>query len=246
MVTLPTRIPAFDAGSAERSQPDYAFDFCGGHLALDFANTVGDRGATPDEHLHTFGDVVAWAVARGVLTRTAAGRLARTAASRPRFARLEHARVIALREALYRAFASAASERSIARTDLERINREVARSFSRARVTIAGGRIMLSSAAGANGLDAVLDPVIRSAVDLLTSNRLARVRLCANRDCSWLFFDTTRNRARRWCDMRACGNRAKVRRYRQRSGGAENARARPLPPRRKREILSSSHTRTRS
>jgi predicted RNA-binding Zn ribbon-like protein len=26
--------------------------------------------------------------------------------------------------------------------------------------------------------------------------------------------DTTRNRTRRWCDMKACGNRNKVRRFR--------------------------------
>lgn len=32
-------------------------------------------------------------------------------------------------------------------------------------------------------------------------------------DCGWLFLDSTRNASRRWCDMAACGNRAKAKRF---------------------------------
>jgi predicted RNA-binding Zn ribbon-like protein len=32
-----------------------------------------------------------------------------------------------------------------------------------------------------------------------------------------LFLDTSRNRSRRWCDMKDCGNRAKVKRHYQKS-----------------------------
>jgi predicted RNA-binding Zn ribbon-like protein len=31
-----------------------------------------------------------------------------------------------------------------------------------------------------------------------------------------MFLDTSRNRSRHWCDMKDCGNRAKVSRFRQR------------------------------
>ena len=63
-------------------------------------------------------------------------------------------------------------------------------------------------------LDRMLWPVARSAGELLTSDRLGQVRVCAADDCDWLFLDTSRNGSRRWCDMRVCGNRSKVRRYR--------------------------------
>ena len=53
-----------------------------------------------------------------------------------------------------------------------------------------------------------------SAVDLLTSPDVERVRTCAAAACAWLFLDTTKNRARCWCDMKTCGNREKVRRFR--------------------------------
>src|SRR5437870_13651380 len=64
------------AGAVERSEPAYRFDFCGGHPAIDFTNTVGNRGDEPEEHLHTYGDLLAWARARGVVSRGEASKLA--------------------------------------------------------------------------------------------------------------------------------------------------------------------------
>jgi predicted RNA-binding Zn ribbon-like protein len=55
-----------------------------------------------------------------------------------------------------------------------------------------------------------------SAAELLTSTELARVRECGGENCGWMFLDNSRNHSRHWCDMQDCGNRAKVRRFRQR------------------------------
>jgi predicted RNA-binding Zn ribbon-like protein len=44
----------------------------------------------------------------------------------------------------------------------------------------------------------------------------ARLKVCASADCRWAFLDTSRNRSRRWCDMSACGNRAKNHAWRDR------------------------------
>ena len=38
----------------------------------------------------------------------------------------------------------------------------------------------------------------------------SRIRRCGNERCVLLYFDTTKNRSRRWCDMAVCGNRAKA------------------------------------
>lgn len=43
-----------------------------------------------------------------------------------------------------------------------------------------------------------------------------RIRACAHPSCILYFLDATRNGTRRWCDMRTCGNRAKVQRYKRR------------------------------
>jgi predicted RNA-binding Zn ribbon-like protein len=60
----------------------------------------------------------------------------------------------------------------------------------------------------------MLWPVVRSAAALLVSDDLDRVGQCEDdRGCGYLFFDTSRNRTRRWCDMKSCGNRAKAQRF---------------------------------
>jgi hypothetical protein len=42
----------------------------------------------------------------------------------------------------------------------------------------------------------------------------SRLKACANTDCSWVFFDRSRNRQGSWCDMAVCGNRLKNRQFR--------------------------------
>jgi len=55
--------------------------------------------------------------------------------------------------------------------------------------------------------------VARSAAELLTSQKLGRVKVCAGEGCGWIFLDESRNGSRRWCDSRDCGNRERVRRH---------------------------------
>lgn len=53
--------------------------------------------------------------------------------------------------------------------------------------------------------------------DAMTDGSWDRLKLCANDACRWAFHDRSRNRSGRWCDMAVCGNRAKVRAYRERA-----------------------------
>ena len=53
----------------------------------------------------------------------------------------------------------------------------------------------------------------------LAEHDLGRVRVCANDGCRWRFIDRSPGGRRRWCDMRTCGNRAKVARHRARARG---------------------------
>jgi len=67
--------------------------------------------------------------------------------------------------------------------------------------------------------DALAARFAESAVDELTGDRLARVKECPS--CGWLFVDTSRNHARRWCSMEMCGNRDKAYRHYHRRRGAD-------------------------
>jgi len=68
-------------------------------------------------------------------------------------------------------------------------------------------------------------------VEAIAEDHTDRFRVCANHDCRWVFEDESRAGRRRWCDMSSCGNRAKVRRYRERK--KESAPGGPMagPPR---------------
>jgi hypothetical protein len=57
----------------------------------------------------------------------------------------------------------------------------------------------------------------------------ARIRRCPAEDCAWAFWDSSAKGGRRWCTMRVCGNRAKVRAFAQRS--RERDPQESLPPR---------------
>ncbi len=46
------------------------------------------------------------------------------------------------------------------------------------------------------------------------------LKLCAAEDCRAVFYDRSKNHSARWCSMQACGNRAKVRAWRQRHRAA--------------------------
>ena len=210
MVTPPHPDPA----SSDRSQPDYVFDFCGGQLAIDFTNTVGSRGDEPTEHLNTLGDLVAWAEARGVIGRPEAATLRRDAAAAPDRARRAFRDVIDLREALYAIFKAIADEKRPRPADVERVNRAVAETYAAATLAPAAGRRFVLETGADGGLTRITAPVVRAAVELLTSDQVLQIGRCADETCGWVFLDTTRSHTRRWCDMKSCGNRSKVRRFR--------------------------------
>lgn len=46
-----------------------------------------------------------------------------------------------------------------------------------------------------------------------------RLKICADDECEWAYYDGSKNRARNWCEY-GCGNRAKVRAYRARRRAA--------------------------
>jgi predicted RNA-binding Zn ribbon-like protein len=68
------------------------------------------------------------------------------------------------------------------------------------------------------GLPAVMGEVAASLATLFAAAEPCRVKVCANPDCGWFFYDESRNLSRRWCSSRHCGNLVKVRNFRKRNG----------------------------
>jgi predicted RNA-binding Zn ribbon-like protein len=62
--------------------------------------------------------------------------------------------------------------------------------------------------------------IATSFAELLAEHDPARIKICKNADCHWVFYDESKSRTRRWCDD-ACGNLLKVRRFRARERAAK-------------------------
>jgi len=72
-----------------------------------------------------------------------------------------------------------------------------------------------------SSFNAMLKPIVRAAGNLLISGEVELVRTCSSPTCQWFFLDTSKNHHRRWCSMKLCGNRAKVRKFYTRKKKAE-------------------------
>ena len=193
----------------------------GGALCLDFCNSgQSARGPSGTEWIAGFPDLVDWLEAAEAVTGGQAARLRKGGAASPRAATRVWRRAIKFRETLFRVLNAKAEGGAVAREDLSDIEAEHARAVSFARLSPAGEGYAWSLDPSAAALDAAMQPLVESAVSLLTSAKLERLRRCGNSTCYWLFIDETRNHSRRWCEMASCGNIVKVRRHRERARSA--------------------------
>ncbi|RIL10843.1 MAG: hypothetical protein DCC75_03515 [Proteobacteria bacterium] len=75
------------------------------------------------------------------------------------------------------------------------------------------GGFALEFSGGENDPLLPLHLILQDCEELLTSDDLSRLRICAAEECGWLFLDRSKNGTRRWCDMADCGNLDKQRRH---------------------------------
>lgn len=196
------------------------FKAVGGRLCLDFVNTVGGRidkaegGYTiRSERLRTLDDLAAWQA-----------RFSPAAPPSPQHRALSDtaqrkalSRAIALREALYRIFRAVAGHSPLPAPDLDLLSSELAAARTGQRLVETEDGLALVGDSTASFPAPILGEVTESAVELLLAGPLQRIHQCAGESCGWMFLDESRNGRRRWCDMKDCGNLAKVRRFRERA-----------------------------
>jgi predicted RNA-binding Zn ribbon-like protein len=186
----------------------------GGALALDFANTAGGRGSPhPVEHLRDPTMLLAWAEHAGILD-SESGRHLRAACARDRaYGEALFADAIALREAIHAVATAIAEGERPPEVELTRIKDACARAIASGRLAPGEGGFAWTWPTDPPVPDTLLGPIALSAVGVMRDGDLSRLKRCAGEHCGWVFFDLTKNRGRRWCEMSVCGNRAKARRF---------------------------------
>jgi predicted RNA-binding Zn ribbon-like protein len=122
---------------------------------------------------------------------------------------------LALRAAITRMAAASAAGLELAPDDVDTLNLFAA--TPDVPPVLAGGR--RQAGAGSIRLGQVLSTLARDAVSLFDAGTegAGRIRRCAAEDCDIVFHDESRTGTRRWCSMQRCGNRAKVRAFRERA-----------------------------
>jgi predicted RNA-binding Zn ribbon-like protein len=186
----------------------------GGALCLDFANTVnGHYREIKHEYIHDYSDLVRWCAHAGSLSSEKMELLLEKGQDHPRNAKAIYRDALNLRELLFRLFQAVVIGNPVCEHDLEQLSRSWKEGQTNTRL------VQLSDGFSLNWGDAddmrqPIFPITASAINLLTSKTVQRIRSCAGEHCDWLFIDNSRNHLRRWCSMDECGNQAKMKRRR--------------------------------
>jgi predicted RNA-binding Zn ribbon-like protein len=188
-----------------------SFTLLGGELCLDFANTASWEVQTqPNRNLKTYADLLRWSLQLNSLTKGEAERFLRESRRQAKQADSVMEAARQFQDTIYRVFSSYIDHKNPRARDLEMLNQALSEALTHQRIVLKNEGFQWVWDDQEIRLDRVLWPILRSAADLLTSERLHRVKKCGG--CGWLFLDNN-NGTRRWCTMRVCGNRAKARRH---------------------------------
>ena len=184
---------------------------------MDFTNTSSGRGSpTHQEHLRDFETLVQWVEHARVATPPDCLVMREQAARDPERAAAIFARALAVRELIWRIGGALAERREVPRALRDELVEVHAGSLAFAEIKSRDQAFIWAWDPRHDVEAAILGPITLSALSLLMEKDLSRTKRCEGKECGWLFLDATKNKSRRWCEMRVCGNRAKVRAARQR------------------------------
>jgi predicted RNA-binding Zn ribbon-like protein len=195
--------------------------FIAGDPALDFLNSVATPVDVPVEWLDDGEGLLAWLRQSQLVPATVLKEVRGMARPGELDKVAEQARK--LRE-WFRGFVDKERGRPLARDTsrkIERLNHLLARDESFSQVTPTTGKdenaFELRVMRRWSSPDALLLPVAEALARFVCSEDFTYVKACEGPACTLLFMDRTRGRARRWCSMAICGNRAKQAAHRHRS-----------------------------
>jgi predicted RNA-binding Zn ribbon-like protein len=191
-------------------------NFIADSLGLDFLNSIATPLDTPVDWLDDGEGLLDW-LAQAKLVPTDALNALRARATPAELDKVaDEAR--GLRE-WFRAFVRRHMGRPLAPEALRELgplNRLLERDETFSRISGDGGRLELRATRRWRSTESLLAPIAEALARFVCEEDFANVRACEGHNCTLMFADHTRRRARRWCSMAICGNRAKQAAHRDR------------------------------
>jgi predicted RNA-binding Zn ribbon-like protein len=167
---------------------------------------------------------VQWVEHARVVTPQDCAHIRTTIGARPKQARSIFESLLEIRELIWKIATALAEQRPVSEKLRAALTAAHAESLRFAEMRMRDGAYIWNWDPRRDIRAAILGPITLSALTLLMEKDLSRTKRCAGLECGWLFFDSTKNKRRRWCEMRVCGNRAKVRAARARKKLSERGR----------------------
>jgi predicted RNA-binding Zn ribbon-like protein len=194
--------------------------FIADSLGLDFLNSVATPVDTPVDWLDDGDGLLKWLAQAKLVPADALDELKARAMPGELDRVADQAR--ALRD-WFRAFVSKHMGRSLAPRalhELEPLNRLLERDETFRQIArhhrSDGDRFELQMMRRWRSPGSLLLPIGEALAQLVCEEDFANVKACEGQTCTLVFADHTRRRARRWCSMAVCGNRAKQAAHRNR------------------------------
>jgi predicted RNA-binding Zn ribbon-like protein len=193
----------------------------GERLCLNFVNTLEKMVKDgPAEFLPGFAELARWGQHARELSEAEVEHSLHWATGSSTEADDLFDRAIRLRSGLTRIFTAIAHGQSPAEGDLAILESEYIRAAPALRLRPAGEHFVWQWSDQTQPVSRLLWEISDSAVHVLTTDDLSRIKECPGaNDCGSLFYDTSRNGTRRWCSMEGCGSRVKMRRQYARQTG---------------------------
>lgn len=188
-----------------------------GDLFVDFANTLEYDHGQPVDELPDTDALLGWLRDHDLISDRAraaeGGRLRREPLEATR--RLE--RFAHLRGVLHEIAGKVSDGKQPTKTQLRELNHILRHGlhYHQLRFDPDGTRYAFTQVG--DRLDQARATIASSLAHFLADDAANRLRVCANPGCRYLFVDRSPTGRRRWCDMRTCGNQAKVARHRART-----------------------------
>jgi predicted RNA-binding Zn ribbon-like protein len=122
--------------------------------------------------------------------------------------------LLALRHDLRRIFEKWSREVALSPRDVRLLDSRISAAPARPRLAGSGAGLELAYEPLHRNWAWVLAAVAESAVELMGTGDPRRLKTCDNPSCSWMFYDATVNRSRRFCSATPCASLMRVRRFR--------------------------------
>jgi predicted RNA-binding Zn ribbon-like protein len=188
--------------------------------AFDFLNTYELESGSWVEHLATPDQAFDWIAARDVIHRSLLEDARKRVTADPEAAERVLTKIRRVRDAVRKVAYAVAENHPAPSAALAEVNRAL-----RAREIIelepAADGITVGHRHVGDPVDDALARLTQPVVQAIATGHEERIRICANDECRWVFYDESRTGRRRWCDMATFGNRAKAARHRARKKAEE-------------------------